>query len=68
MSALLDRLPAEQRGRVRPVAHGAAGRVAEQPMLAVLGDRRSFDDGWVFERKLERAADVVREQPVGGPR
>ncbi|MDQ0945070.1 ATP-dependent DNA ligase [Streptomyces sp. V1I1] len=53
MSTLLDRLPAEQRGRVRPVAHGAAGRVAEQPMLAVLSVRRSFDDGWVFEPKLD---------------
>jgi DNA ligase D-like protein (predicted ligase) len=73
MSTLPDRLPAEQRGRVRPVAHGAAGRVAEQPMLALLSDRRSFDDGWVFERKLDgvraialRDGDRVRLLSRGG--
>ncbi|WP_368661676.1 non-homologous end-joining DNA ligase [Streptomyces sp. NA02950] len=27
--------------------------MAEQPMLAVLSDRRSFDDHWLFERKLD---------------
>jgi DNA ligase D-like protein (predicted ligase) len=47
----LDRLSAEQRDRLRPAP--AYGEVAHHPMLAVLSDRRSFGDDWIFERKLD---------------
>ncbi|MCJ1678490.1 non-homologous end-joining DNA ligase [Streptomyces sp. APSN-46.1] len=68
MSGLLDRLPERQRGALRraPPAPGA-------PMLAVLSERRDFDDGWVFERKLDgvrvtaqRHEDHVRLLSRGG--
>jgi len=45
----LDRLPAAQRALLRP----ADGRPPRSPMLATLSDRRSFDERWLFERKLD---------------
>ncbi|MFI1097399.1 non-homologous end-joining DNA ligase [Streptomyces sp. NPDC020917] len=45
----LDRLPAAQRALLRP----ADGLPPRGPMLATLSDRRSFDERWLFERKLD---------------
>ena len=51
MSALLDSLPDEQQGLLRTGRPGA--ELAARPMLATLSDRRDFDSGWIFERKLD---------------
>ncbi|WP_309506028.1 hypothetical protein [Streptomyces pyxinicus] len=44
-------LPEERRRLLRPAPPGA--EVAASPMLATLSDRREFDDGRLFERKLD---------------
>ncbi len=49
MNDELRRLPQHQRDLLRPAPRPREVR----PMLAVLSDRRSFDAGWVFERKLD---------------
>ncbi|MBO1413458.1 non-homologous end-joining DNA ligase [Streptomyces sp. FH025] len=49
-SALLERLPERQRRLLRSTP---GARSADPPMLAVLSDRRAFEDGWLFERKLD---------------
>jgi DNA ligase D-like protein (predicted ligase) len=57
----LDRLAEDARARLRPAP---ADRVAHAvpPMLATLSDRRSFDERWLFERKLDGVrALTVRE-------
>jgi DNA ligase D-like protein (predicted ligase) len=48
----LDRLSAAERALLRPAP---ADRVAQAvpPMLATLSDRRTFDERWLFERKLD---------------
>lgn len=51
MSGLLDSLPDEQQGLLRTGRTGAES--AARPMLATLSDRRDFDSGWIFERKLD---------------
>ncbi|MFI5687976.1 non-homologous end-joining DNA ligase [Streptomyces sp. NPDC051636] len=51
MSGLLDTVPDEQRGLLRPAPPGA--ELAARPMLATLSDRREFGEGWIFERKLD---------------
>ncbi len=51
--SLLDRLPPDLRERLRPAASDWTGQAAVKPMLAVLSDRRSFDDQWLFDRKLD---------------
>ncbi|MFE5915072.1 non-homologous end-joining DNA ligase [Streptomyces wedmorensis] len=48
MTTALDRLSQGQRRLLRP-AHAAPGA----PMLAALSARREFDEGWIFERKLD---------------
>ncbi|MFJ9948338.1 non-homologous end-joining DNA ligase [Kitasatospora sp. NPDC091207] len=52
MTSLLDRLPADQLSRLRPAPRREDGE-AQRPMPALLSDRRSFDDAWLFERKLD---------------
>lgn len=55
---LLDRLPEAEHDRLRT----AEDRAREQPMLAVLTDRRTFDEDMLFERKLDGVrALAVRE-------
>jgi DNA ligase D-like protein (predicted ligase) len=63
VSSPLDRLSAAERALLRP----ASGGPPSTPMLATLSSRRSFDDRWLFERKLDgvRALAVCDE---GGPR
>jgi DNA ligase D-like protein (predicted ligase) len=51
VSALLDSLPERQQGLLRTGRPGA--ELAARPMLATLSDRRDFDSGWIFERKLD---------------
>ncbi|MGW3122510.1 non-homologous end-joining DNA ligase [Streptomyces sp. NPDC001107] len=51
MSGLLDSLPDDQQGLLRTGRPGA--EPAARPMLATLSDRRDFDSGWIFERKLD---------------
>ncbi|MEU8137323.1 non-homologous end-joining DNA ligase [Streptodolium elevatio] len=46
-------VPAEQRPLLSPASPAQDAAAARQPMLAVLSDRRSFDDKWLFERKLD---------------
>ena len=50
MSSLLDRLPQQARESLRPAS---AASHPGSPMLAVLSARRTFGDGWLFERKLD---------------
>lgn len=50
MSSLVDRLPDEQQDLVR---RASGPPEAGTPMLAVLSSRRTFDAGWLFERKLD---------------
>jgi DNA ligase D-like protein (predicted ligase) len=69
-SGRLARLPAAQRALLRDAPDGAS--LAARPMLAVLSDRRDFDEGWLFERKLDGIrALAVREsgdgEDTGGP-
>ncbi|MFH9613552.1 hypothetical protein ACH4MM_07315 [Streptomyces pratensis] len=73
MSHVLDQLPDGLAARVVPAKPQLAGRAAEKPMLAVLGDRRQFDEQWLFERKLDgvriiavRSSDGVRLLSRGG--
>ena len=49
MRPLLDRLPADQRGRARPVKMPAW----IDPMLATLTKQRFSDPRWIFETKLD---------------
>lgn len=58
----LDRLPADLRARLRPAPRDRTA-AAVPPMLATPSDRRSFDERWLFERKL----DGVRALAVRGP-
>lgn len=60
MSDLLDGLPATQRELLSAAPPGE--ELAARPMLAQLTDRREFDSGWIFERKLDgvRALAVRR--------
>ncbi|MEU9475813.1 non-homologous end-joining DNA ligase [Streptomyces sp. NPDC048191] len=51
MTGPLDALPAGRRELLRPAAPGP--ELAAAPMLATLSDRREFDEGWLFERKLD---------------
>ncbi|WP_436775078.1 non-homologous end-joining DNA ligase [Yinghuangia sp. YIM S09857] len=46
-------VPAEQRSLLRTASPDQDADAARQPMLAVLSDRRTFDAGWLFERKLD---------------
>ncbi|WP_030692193.1 non-homologous end-joining DNA ligase [Streptomyces globisporus] len=56
--SVLDQLSATQRERLRT----AEAKAREQPMLAVLSDRRTFDDDMLFERKLDGVRAVaIRE-------
>ncbi|MGR4878670.1 non-homologous end-joining DNA ligase [Streptomyces sp. LARHCF249] len=48
MKGALEQLPDDQRSLLRP-----AGTAPGTPMLATLSARRDFDEGWVFERKLD---------------
>ena len=48
----LERLSAEHRERLRPAPRDRVA-AAVPPMLATLSDRRSFDERWLFERKLD---------------
>ncbi|MFE9364403.1 hypothetical protein ACFYNN_16685 [Streptomyces sp. NPDC006978] len=41
---VLDRLPADLAARLGPAVPQVGERAAEKPMLAVLSDRRSFDE------------------------
>ncbi|RPK35300.1 non-homologous end-joining DNA ligase [Streptomyces sp. NBC_01174] len=70
---VLDRLPADLAARLGPAVPQVGERAAEKPMLAVLSDRRSFDERWLFERKLDgvrtlalRSGDGVRLLSRGG--
>ncbi|MGI5405047.1 non-homologous end-joining DNA ligase [Streptomyces sp. CA-135486] len=70
--SVLDRLRPDQRELLGTPTSGRNGGVAE-PMLAVLSDRRAFDDAWLFERKLDgvralamREGDRVRLFSRGG--
>jgi bifunctional non-homologous end joining protein LigD len=59
----LARLPAGQRARLGP------GRPARElrPMLAVRTERTSFDDHWLFERKLDGVRAIgYRDGPRAG--
>ncbi|MEW1751599.1 non-homologous end-joining DNA ligase [Streptomyces angustmyceticus] len=58
---LLAALPPAERVLLDDAPSGAED--AARPMLVVLSDRREFDDGWIFERKL----DGVRTLGVRGP-
>ncbi|MFF1343218.1 non-homologous end-joining DNA ligase [Streptomyces sp. NPDC058290] len=60
--AALDRLPQGQRRLLRP-APAAPGT----PMLATLSARRDFDEGWIFERKLD-GVRVLASRRQGEPR
>lgn len=61
MSGPLDGLAPELRERLRPAPADRVGQ-AVPPMLATLSDRRSFDERWLFERKLDGVrALAVRE-------
>ncbi|MFT2016374.1 non-homologous end-joining DNA ligase [Streptomyces sp. 796.1] len=51
MSELLAGLPAAHRALLTVAPPGV--ELAAHPMLAQPSDRREFDDGWVFERKLD---------------
>ncbi|MEV6945031.1 non-homologous end-joining DNA ligase [Streptomyces sp. NPDC051172] len=51
MSGLLDSLTDKEQGLLRTGRPGA--EPAARPMLATLSDRRDFDSGWIFERKLD---------------
>ncbi|MFF3754235.1 non-homologous end-joining DNA ligase [Streptomyces sp. NPDC002018] len=51
MNGLLDALPDAQRALLTTAPRDS--ELLERPMLAVLSDRREFDDGWIFERKLD---------------
>ena len=48
---LLERLPDDQRGQLRPARPGA--ELAASPMLATPSDRRDLPAGWLLERKLD---------------
>jgi bifunctional non-homologous end joining protein LigD len=48
MTRWVDALPAQSRGRLRPIPP-----LDGPPMLATLTDRRDFDEDWLFERKLD---------------
>ena len=51
MPGILDSLPDDQRKLLHRARPGA--ELAARPMLATLSDRRDFDSGWIFERKLD---------------
>lgn len=51
MPGILDSLPDDQRKLLHRARTGA--ELAARPMLATLSDRRDFDSGWIFERKLD---------------
>ncbi|WP_328862586.1 non-homologous end-joining DNA ligase [Streptomyces sp. NBC_00306] len=63
MSGLLDALPAAQRRLLSAAPSG--DDLATHPMLAVLSDRRVFDDTWVFERKLDGIRALTVRAPEG---
>ncbi|MET9664738.1 non-homologous end-joining DNA ligase [Streptomyces sp. NPDC006475] len=63
MSGLLDALPAAQQRLLSAAPSG--GELATHPMLAVLSDRRVFDDTWVFERKLDGIRALTVRAPEG---
>ncbi|MER7661837.1 non-homologous end-joining DNA ligase [Streptomyces sp. NPDC096193] len=63
MSGLLDALPAAQQRLLSPAPSG--GELATHPMMAVLSDRRVFDDTWVFERKLDGVRALTVRAPDG---
>jgi DNA ligase D-like protein (predicted ligase) len=65
--APLDRLTAQQRDRLRPAPEDRWS-AAVPPMLATLSDRRSFDERWLFERKLDGVRAVAVREPGGGTR
>ncbi|GAU69328.1 putative ATP-dependent DNA ligase [Streptomyces sp. NBRC 110611] len=56
-AGFLDRVPERQRQLLR---HAPRARSTGPPMLAVLSDRRAFDDGWLFERKLDGVRALAR--------
>ncbi|MGV4928342.1 hypothetical protein K2224_37285 (plasmid) [Streptomyces sp. BHT-5-2] len=59
MTGFLDRLPRQQR---QPLRRAPRDRSAGPPMPAVLGDRRAFGDGWLFERRLDGVrAPAIRD-------
>ncbi|MCW7987404.1 ATP-dependent DNA ligase [Streptomyces platensis subsp. clarensis] len=60
---LLGTLPAAERALLDDAPAG--GRYAASPMLAVLSDRREFDDGWIFERKLDGVRALGVREPEG---
>lgn len=51
MADLLSTLPDEEAVLLSDAEPG--GKLAADPMLATLSDRRDFSDGWLFERKLD---------------
>ncbi|MFC4033517.1 non-homologous end-joining DNA ligase [Streptomyces polygonati] len=52
MPPALARLPERERARLRPSPEDRS-LLVDRPMLASLSDRRTFDDRWIFERKLD---------------
>ncbi|GAA3091415.1 non-homologous end-joining DNA ligase [Streptomyces roseofulvus] len=63
--SLLDRLSEADRGRLRLAESGVR---EQQPMLAVLSDRRTFPDAMLFERKLDGVRVVATRRDGGRPR
>ncbi|MFJ5798381.1 non-homologous end-joining DNA ligase [Streptomyces decoyicus] len=58
---LLDALPPAERALLDDAPAGE--EYAVRPMLAVLSDRREFDDGWIFERKLDGVRTLGIREP-----
>lgn len=62
MNSPLDRLPDEQRRLLWPLPGPPEPGT---PMLAVLSSRRTFDTGWLFERKLDGVRALVTRGEQG---
>ncbi|MGY5124261.1 non-homologous end-joining DNA ligase [Streptomyces nigrescens] len=60
---LLVALPPAERALLDDAPVGE--EYAVRPMLAVLSDRREFDDGWIFERKLDGVRALGVREPDG---
>ncbi|MFG2833262.1 non-homologous end-joining DNA ligase [Streptomyces sp. NPDC048434] len=58
---LLAALPPAERALLDDAPAGE--EYAVRPMLAVLSDRREFDDGWIFERKLDGVRTLGVREP-----
>lgn len=60
---LLAALPAAERALLEDAPAGEGYAVC--PMPAVLSDRREFDEGWIFERKLDGVRALGVREPEG---